>query len=368
MTEVVPVRVAVEAGWHPAVDEFDERYVVFATSSTTVRFTEPFAAFVAEAAGRGVIPVLVTTIAARVSPFVSLAMRRSCGLWALQARDGTLYDALSGVQVDGLGDLCEPRGAVPGWTESGPGRPEGADGSGRLPGFFDPPAASPPVMTFDVRTRQRAVESSRVGAVAQNLGESLGVSWRCWATREPLLAAWDLGAVTAEVRRSMPRSPMVRVVGDGGAFCEVQVARTSAGLAEQTIGGVPVDGGADLLAVATDAAERLVAEHNPTMAFWSVADYDVAGGTVVHAPRARAPEAPLVVVVGPAAVRDLDVDADRLVAEHGARRLGRARMPCLLVRFDEPDPGRRWAQVAGFAVALGLGDELQTMGVNVDAR
>jgi hypothetical protein len=52
-------------GCHPAVDELDERFVVYATSSSTVRLTEPFAAFVGEALVRGVRPVLLTTTTAR---------------------------------------------------------------------------------------------------------------------------------------------------------------------------------------------------------------------------------------------------------------------------------------------------------------
>lgn len=138
-------------GWHPAVDEFDERFVVFATSSSTVRFTGPFAAFLAEAAVRRVRPVLVTTTVARVSPFVTLAMRDAGGVWAVQARDGAVFDALSGWWVDGLGDLCpEPSRPAEAVGDVGPDRRERL----RLPGFADPSSAARPVLTFDVHTHQ----------------------------------------------------------------------------------------------------------------------------------------------------------------------------------------------------------------------
>ncbi|MCL2849288.1 MAG: DUF6177 family protein [Micrococcales bacterium] len=344
-----PVRDVPPVGWHPAVDEFDERYVVFATPSPTVRFTEPFASFIAEAGRRDVPPVLVTTTTASVSPFVSSAMRRAGGTWGLQARDGTVYDALSGYQVGSLGDLGSLRRKTsPEGTES--------DEACRLPGFYDPPVVAQQVVQFDVRTTQRAVEGAQVGTVAESLGNTMGASWQCWATREPLLEPWDLRVVTETMRRAMPDPSPLRVTSTEGAFCEVRVARTGVGLAEHTVGGIPADDSADVLGLANAAAEQLVAEHNPTLAFVSVADYDRTSAGVVHPPRARTPESPLVVLCGAAAVRDLDLDIDRVVAEHDARVLGRARLPCVLVQFAGTDPAQRWAQAAGFTSGLGRRD------------
>ena len=344
-------------GCHPAVDESAEQCVVFATPSPTVRFTEPFASFVGEAVRRGVRPVLVTRTDACVSPFVSSVMRRAAGAWVLQARDGTLYDALSGWRVEGLDQWGWPSA----WQGQAVDGPVGA-GRERLPGFADPSDASCPVVTFDVDVHQRAEPSSRVGAVASSVGAALGVSWQCWATREPLLAEWDVEAVTETVRRGMPDSPTVRAVAAGGAFCEVQASRTGTGLAEHTVGGVPVDRGTDLLAMATAAAERVVAEHNPAMGFFGVADFDLTDVGVVHSPRARVSQSPLVMLVGPRAVRDLGLDVERLVGEHDVRVLGRARVPCLLARFDGADPVRRWQQAVAFTVALGLPDALDAVG------
>ncbi len=341
-----PVRVVVSVGRHPAVDESTEQYVVFATPSPTVRFTEPFAAFVAEAVERGVRPVLITTTTGQVSPFVSSVMRQVGGAWALQARDRTTYDALSGRKVGALTDL---------W--------EGTDTKDRLPGFTDPPVAPQPVVTFDVYTHQRAETSSRIGVVADDLGDRLGTQWRCWSTREPLLEPWNGAAVTLAARRHMPESAVLLVSGTGGAFAQVQVARTRTGIVEHTEGGVPVPSSADPLELATTAAETLARTHNPAVAVVSLAEYDADGtGGVVQAARARPVDAPLVVLVGPRAVRDLGVDAAALAREHDVRTVGRAKLPCLLVRFDGPEAVRRWEQMARFAEALGPANIRRVLG------
>ncbi|MCL2464984.1 MAG: DUF6177 family protein [Micrococcales bacterium] len=333
-----PVGDVPPVGWHPAVDEFDERYVVFATPSRTVRFTEPFASFIAEAAVRRARPVLMTTPTARVSPFVSLVMRRAGGVWALQARDCTTFDALSGYQIDDLTSL---------WSDEG--RPAGD----QLPGFTDPPSAPAQVVTFDVHTHQRAERSSKVGVVAEAVATHLGTQWQCWSTREPLLDPWDVAAVTAAARGRMPESHTFRVAGTDGAFCEVQVARTRTGLLEHTVGGVRAVDGANVLETATALAETLASTHNPTVAFVSLAEYDTdEAGALVQCARARGVEAPVVALIGPRGVRDLGVDTDELAREHDVRVVGRARVPCLLVRFDG-HAVQRWADLAGFAAALG---------------
>ena len=333
-------------GWHPAVDEFDERFVVFATSSPTVRFTEPFAAFVAEAAVRGVRPVLVTTTTARVSPFVSLVMRDAGGLWAVQARDGAMFDALSGYQVDGLGGLWAAGSVRPGETA------DGDQDRTRLPGFTDLSSAGCQVMTFDVHTHQRAESSSRVGVVAETIAAQTEVQWQAWSAREPLLEPWDVGAVTAEARRRMPESHTLRVVGTAGAFCQVQAARTRTGLLEHTVGGVPVPDGSDAVDRATAMVQVLAETHSPVAAFASLAEYDTDGESLGQSVRARAVEAPVVALIGPRAVRELGTDVEVLTRDHDVRTVGRARTPCLLVRFTG-DVAQRWAAVVRFGGQLG---------------
>ncbi|MCL2849658.1 MAG: DUF6177 family protein [Micrococcales bacterium] len=334
-------------GWHPAVDDFDERYVVFATPSLTVRFTEPFASFVGEAAVRQVRPVLVTRTDARVSPFVSSVMARAGGVWAVQARDCATYDAFTGSQVGSPVELWE--------------RPD-TDGDDvhrdRLAGFADPSGSAVQVVTFDVRTHQIVGSSTKVGMVAEQVGALLGTSWQCWSTREPLLAGWDIDAVTTVVRRGMPDSPTVRAGGTDGAFCEVQASRTGAGVSEHTLGGVPVSADADLAALATKVGELVVGQHNLTFASVAVADYDHDAAGLVHSPRARVPEVPVAVVLGPTMVRDLGVDVAKMVDLYGARVVGRAQVPSLLVVFGEGDPVRRLDKVVQFYLDAGVGDAL----------
>jgi len=152
----------------------------------------------------------------------------------------------------------------------------------------------------------------------------------------------------------MPDSPTIRIGGTGGAFCELQASRTATGVCERTVGGVPVGGGTDVLALAVGIGEALATEHNVGFASLAVADYDLDGGELVVPARVRTRKVPLVLVLGPVALRDLGVDTDLVVRGHDARLLGRAKTPTLLVAFDEPDPERRLAQVVQFHVDAGV--------------
>ena len=338
MTDLEQPAAAPMAGRHPVVDEFGEGFVVFATPVPTVRFTEPFAAFVAEALARGVRPVLVTRVDAQVSVFVSQVMGKAGGVWAVQARDGATFDVSSGYRVRELADLWE--------------QPDAA--GERLEGFTDPPVRRH-VLAFDVRTRQRAIERSRVGLVAEVVAEVAGVRWECWGTREPLLDVWDVEALTRCAREMMPESPVMRAVGTGGALCHVQVARTQDGLLEHTWGAVPVDA-AQVDEVARLVAERVAKEHLPTVALFSAGEHDQAeNGTLVRQARQSAPQEPVAGLVGPTLVGDLGADLEALVGEHVVSRVGRGRFPSLLVRF--PGQGlERWQAAARFVAALGVQD------------
>jgi hypothetical protein len=209
-----------------------------------------------------------------------------------------------------------------------------------------------------------------VGTVAQTIGEVLGTTWTCCATREPLLDRWDITALTQVVQRSMPESQAMRAAGTHGSFAQVQVGRTKAGLLEHTVGGVPLAEGRDPWELATDLAERVVGSHAPTIGFVSLAEYDEAvpgdvSQGLVQAARPHASQAPLVVVIGPKAVRDLKVDVGALAGEHDVRPLGRAKTPCVLVRFTGEHPERRWGQLNQFAATLGAGNIARALGRDV---
>jgi len=226
---------------HPVVDEFGDGYVVYATSSRTVRLTQPLDLFLSEARDFGLRPVLATRADAVVSVFVSHAMRQARGVWAVQQRDGSTFDALSGYRIDRIEDLFGP-----------------ADTSrDRLAGF---PRPGSPVrmLTWDVTAYRRVAASTRIGTLAEAMADGLGGIQL--DRYEPLLGPWDVEDVTEEARSRMPESDVLLAGNGFGAFAQIQVRRTRVGLLEQVVGGVPVDDDtdvADLLDVAARALETV---------------------------------------------------------------------------------------------------------------
>ncbi|WP_258724389.1 DUF6177 family protein [Cellulomonas sp. NS3] len=324
---------------HPVADEWDDEYAVFVASGRSVLLSEPLAAFLDFARTERLRPVLVTSADARLSPFVSLAMRRAAGHWAVRHEDGRVFDGLSGYRIDSFPDL---------WQRSG------TEDRDRL-GTFERWSAEPRgALMFDVFAHQRAAADTRIGELAASVVGSLGGQpLDVWGLHEPLVEAWDTAVLTETARRGMPASELMHARGPDGSFVDVAVARTRRGVLEQVKGGVPVGaypgtiGGVVAQASATLAA---VAEaFQPTIGFVSLAETDEG---VTQGVSAKRLEVPLAVVIGPRGVHDLRVDPAQLAERHDVTVLGRKRLPSVLVRFSDPDVGL-WAQLVAFAHDLG---------------
>jgi hypothetical protein len=321
---------------HPVADEVGDGYQVYAASARTVLLTEPLSAFLDCAVSERLRPVLLTDVGARLSPVVSLAMRRCGGYWAVQTTEGA-FDALSGYRIESFADL---------WARSGTDRP-------RLPGF-DRAGAGIGVLMFDVYAHHRAEASTRIGPLARTAVAGLGGSdLDVWGRVEPLVTAWDETDLTQAVRRGMPVSEVLHGQGPDGSFCDIAVGRTRRGLLEQVKGGVPVGPYPgrlpDLLTGASRALAAIAQVHQPTIGFVSLAHLEP-GPSVSAA--ARPVEVPLAVLIGPRGVHDLRLDPASLACRHDVSVLGRPRTPSLLVRMSDPDVGL-WAQLAAFAWDLG---------------
>ena len=321
---------------HPVADEVGDGYQVYAASARSVLLTEPLAAFLDCAVTEHLRPVLVTEIGARLSPVVSLAMRRCGGYWAVRSPGG-VFDALSGYRVDSFADL---------WARSGTDRE-------RLAGF-ERVGAGVGVLMFDVYAHHRAEASTQVGPLAQTAGGGLGgAGLDVWGRVEPLVTAWDEADITEAARRGMPVSEVLHGQGPDGSFCDVAVGRTRRGILEQVKGGVPIGAYpgrfADLLASASGVLTQVAEEHQPTIGFVSLAHLDP-GPWVTAA--SRPVEVPLAVLIGPRGVHDLNLDPASLAGRHDVSVLGRSRTPAVLVRMSDPDVGL-WAQLMAFAWDLG---------------
>lgn len=324
---------------HPVADEWGEDYAVFAASAEHVILSEPLAAFLDYAVTERLRPVLVSSIDSRLSSFVSLAMRRAGGLWAVQGSDGATYDGLSGYRIDSLRDLWERPG----------------QGTERLQSFRSMAPDPRAVLMFDVFAHQRAAADTSVGQLSTTLVTALGgAPLDLWGPFEPLVDRWDTRTLTDVARRSMPVSDVMHARSRDGSYADLFVGRTRRGILEQVKGGVPVGsypqavGG--VVETASSALATIAEEFQPTIGFVSLAEVD--GVTHVEA-TAKRPEVPLAVVIGPRGVHDLEVDTDALAERHDVTVLGRKRTPSLLVRFSDPDQGL-WAQLVAFAHDLGV--------------
>lgn len=324
--------------FQPYADEWADEHAVFSTPSREVLLTQALEGFLIVANEGRRRPVLLTDEGARVSALATLAMRRFGGLWAVRTSDG-VFDALGGHRIRSFKGL---------WDES-------FCDDAVLPAMSNPTHDGSGVLMFDVFVHQRAVEETRIGHLAESLFDRLGGGTpQRWDRFEPLLSPWDVERVTSLARLGMPQSDVMRVRSDTGGFGEITVARTERGILEQAKGGVLIgeydNNIAPYIARAGDALAHIADRFHPTIGFVSYAHTDAAGAQEA---RSRPPEVPLAVVIGPRGVRDLGVDFDEVKRKHDVVRLGRARVPSLLVRFSREDEGL-WRQLAAFVYDLGL--------------
>lgn len=323
---------------HPVADEWDEDYCVYAASSHSVRLTQPLSAFLDYAETEQLRPVLMTSDQATLSPFVSMAMRRAGGLWAVRSSMGRTFDGLSGYRVSGFRDL---------WQDTSTSRE-------RLPSFAEMSAEPHGVLMFDAYVHQRAARDTVLGRLGSEMLTALGgAAPEMWGLDEPLTDPWETDRVSELGRRAMPVMPRVHALAADASFVDIRAGRTSRGVLEHAQGGVPVgpyEGRtAELIDRSASALTMLTRRFQPTVAFASIAEFDE--GTV-QGVSAKRPEAPLAALIGPRAVHDLEIDVDALSQAHDVTLLGRRRTPSLLVRFSAQDRGL-WAQLLAFGFDLG---------------
>lgn len=334
---------------HPVADEWTEEYSLYAAFTRSVILDEPVTAWLEAAVADGQKPVLLTDVKATLSPFLTAAMRRAGGHWLVRAPSG-VFNGLTGYKTERVEDAWAGRRLR----------------RSRLPGYSferDEVSGRSGALMFDVHAHTRAEADVSVGPLVETMLTGLGgPEPRLWGPAEPLLAAWDPAAMTAAIREQMPVSRVMHAWAPG-AIADVDVARTRTGLLHHVKGGV-IRGNYraqrldQMLTVATRALTALAEEHQPTIAFVSLAETDP--GLHTRAMGAR-PEVPIAVLIGARGVHDLGLSPDALAARHDVTPLGRPRTPSLLVRFGKPDVGL-WTQLLAFAQEIGPEKIATTLG------
>lgn len=326
---------------HPLADEWTDEYSLFVVEHDLATYSRPLRHFLSDCRASRVRPVLLTRPGVTISPQLYTAMAESGAHWAFRDDEG-VFDARSGLRIRSIADLWNGGGALD------------RHASVQAPGTVVP------TLMFDIYAGDRATSDTLVGPLADHVvrglgGDELGRFGR----DEPLTYEWDHRELTAQVQAQMPASDPMLASSNGGVWASLTVARTSDGLVERVRGGLPMSGLAQLpqsewrdavMPSLTTTLEGLVADFRPRVALISSGMLQQVGDRYGFCVGAQPVDAPLAVLIGPRAVRDLRLDFDALSQRHDVTVLGPGRVPSALVRMTGRDP--LWSQLRAFAFDL----------------
>lgn len=329
------------ASVHPLADEWTDEYSLFVIEHDFAAYSRPLRHFLSDCRASRVKPVLLTGPGVLISPHLYTAMAESGAHWAFRDHEG-VFDARSGLRVGAIADLWQGTSATDRHTP------------------IDVRGVPTPTLMFDIYAGDRATDETVIGPLADHSVRSLGGDDLVRFGRdEPLTYEWDHRQLTAQVQSRMPASDPMLTSSDGGVWASLTVARTSDGLVERVRGGLPAPWLSHLpqaewrdtvLPGVTSMLEGVVADFRPRVALISSGMVHSAGDRYGFAVGAQPMDAPLAVLIGPRAVRDLRLDFDALSQRHDVTLLGPGRVPSALVRMTGRDP--LWAQLRAFAFDL----------------
>ncbi len=342
------------ASVHPLADEWTDEYALFVVEHDWVTYSRPLRHFLSDCRASALRPVILTGPNVTLTPHLYASMTESGAFWAFRDANA-VYDARSGRAIAAISDL---------WT--------GATGDLHPP--LNDEDRLVPALFFDIYAGDHANASTVIGPLADHAVTALGGNaLQRYGQDEPLTATWDHAALTALAQRQMPATERILGSSDDNSWAAMTVARTRDGLLERVRGGVSLTRlmdvpSADLRDLAmpavTDMLSGLVDHFRPRVAM-------VSAGMLRHPEAgdgyrvgAQPVDAPLAVLIGPRAVRDLNLDFGELSRRHDITVLGPGRVPSALLRLTGRDP--LWAQLQAFAfdleqerLAAALGLELQ---------
>lgn len=320
---------------HPLADELFEGGVVHHDEDVLLQLTALRADLLLTAARAGRRVVLHSSADSRISDALAGALRDAGGVWVVEDDAGTVWDGLTGRVIDGVEVLLEP----------------GEQELRVAPAFAAGVGADARHVLLAASVRHRRDVEPRLGALLEAFADGLGAPAVVYGPHEPAQRAWDRAEV-AELLTRRPDAPRLLVAGSSDAPLDASllVRPTEAGLEEVTEATLAVQdepAGAVADRVRT-AFERVATETFPLFAFVLVRP----GRRDLSRPPALpyAP-APLAVLIGPPGVRDLGLDVDVLVDRFGAVRVGRPRVPGVLVPFSGELPA--WDDVDRLVRLLG---------------
>ena len=326
---------------HPLADEWTDEYSLFVIEHDLATYSRPLRHFLSDCRESRVRPVLLTGPGVVVSPQLFTAMAESGAHWAFRDEEG-VFDARSGLRIQSILEL---------WN--------GTDRGDRH-GEIAATGIAVPTIMFDIYAGDRATRDTAVGPLVDHAVRGLGGGdLSRFGRDEPLTFAWDHSELTTQVQAQMPASEPMLASSVGGAWATVTVARTSDGLIERVRGGLPLPELSKLpqtewrdavMPAVTAMLEGLVSDFRPRVALISSGMLHHVGDRYGFCVGSQPVDAPLAVLIGPRAVRDLRLDFDSLSGRHDVTVLGPGRVPSALVRMTGRDP--LWSQLRAFAFDL----------------
>lgn len=326
---------------HPLADEWTDEYSLRVIEHERAVYSPPLWHFLGDCRATGVRPVLLTSPSTMLSPQLYAAMVEGGALWAFRDDQG-VFDARSGVRIRSIPEL---------WA--GP-----SDLERHSPINTDSPVV--PALFFDIYAGDRATADVAIGPIADHAVQTLGGGeLRRFGRDEPCMTRWDYHDVTTRAQQQMPASDPILASTDSGAWVGLTVARTRDGLLERAHGGVPLPQLAEVPREAlrervmpdvTEMMAGLVDRFRPRIALVTAGILHHFEGRYGYRAGAQPIDAPLAVLVGPRAVRDLRLDLAELQQRHDVTVLGPGRVPSVLVRMTGRDD--LWAQLRAFAFDL----------------
>ncbi|MDW4573518.1 DUF6177 family protein [Microbacterium sp. M3] len=305
---------------HPFLDEVGALYGAIAPQASLIAATEWLQGAMRDVAATGRRPVLLTPDTARLT----FAARRTLdvlgGVWVVHSPAGLLRDGVTGRRYVELADAFAP--VAPG---------EVADPSH----LREDAGARHPRLVIELSTAHRARAETVLGRSAELLTDALvGTDVLGWGTAEPAALHWNRENLTAYVRSRMPEPTRLVYSAHPAAHTSgtLVVTRTSSGVTENFTQVVGLPGGreafADAVERAVDGFTRVAEEQQPLVGVVSGTWGRLDGSTPALL---QPPTAPLVLLIGPRAVRDLRIDIRAVTERFGARSVGRPRIPALVV-------------------------------------
>lgn len=301
-------------------------YAVLAVHGPRVDLHAPVRAFFDESLAQQRRPILQTDSDATLGPFVVSRLRAQSGFWVTNDRHGTIREVQTGSVVTDPIQLFDSTASVEEPPES---------------------AFSHAAVMIEIVLEHRANPGTSLGGAVPLALEALGAAPpAAWGSEEPLPHPWDLRTLTEHARSEMPLTgPIYWRSADG--YGEIAAARTEDRVAERiqvavSHEGQPLSG----LGRARDAVAALAASRMPIMTC-------AASAVGAHAdlrtrPAPAPPERPLAAYLGPTVLGRLELSAAEVAAAHAGEEVGRARLPGVLVVFDDElhEARRRYLRLA----------------------